>query len=121
MWWWFLKGLEQGIGGFLGEHVNFVYNIDLVTGLVGGIVDPLTEVSDFINAAIAGSINFYDIQSSALGCCLAQGASIAGFTLAVGEAIHCLGQDTPGAGLTCPSRTTKKVGMRDTTTIEGIE
>jgi len=61
MWWWFLKRLEQGIGGFFGEHMDFIYNIDLVTGLVRSIVNLLPEVSDFINAAIAGSINFYDI------------------------------------------------------------
>jgi hypothetical protein len=61
MRWGFLKGLEQGIGGFLGKHVEFIYDIDLVTGLVGSIVDLLTKVSDVINTPIAGSINLYHI------------------------------------------------------------
>jgi len=61
IWWWFLKGLEQGIRGFLGEHVDFINDIDLVAGLIWSIVDPLPEVSDFINATIAGSINLNDI------------------------------------------------------------
>ena len=61
MRWWFLKCLEQGVGGFFGEHVDFIYNIDLITSLVRSIVDLLPEVSDFINAAIAGGVNFDDI------------------------------------------------------------
>jgi len=120
MGWWFLKRFEQGVGGFFGEHMDLVYNIDLVTSLVGSIVDPLTEVSDVINATIAGSINLNNIQSPTLGYCLAHRASIARFTLTIGKAIHRLGQDASGAGLTCSSWTIKKVGVRYTTTIEGI-
>ncbi|MBA7678057.1 hypothetical protein ES703_86328 [subsurface metagenome] len=100
--------------------MNFVYNIDLVTGLVRSIVDPVTEVSDFINATIASSINFYDIQSPTLAYCLAHGASITRFTFAIGKAIYCLSQDAASGGLACSSWTTKKVGVRHTTTIEGI-
>jgi len=101
--------------------VDFINNIYLVVGLVGGIVNLLAEVSDFINAAIAGSINFYNIQSPALGYCLAQRTGIARFPLAVGEAVHRLSQDASGAGFTCASGTVKKIGMRYPTTIEGIE
>ena len=43
------------------KEMLFNYNIDFETGLVGGIVDLVTEVSDFINASIASGINFYDI------------------------------------------------------------
>jgi len=101
--------------------MDLVYDIDLVTSLIGSIIDPLTEVSDVINATIAGSVNLNHIQSPTLGYCLAHRASITWFTLAVAKAVHCLSQDAPGAGLTCSSWTTKKVGMRYTTTTEGVE
>ena len=117
---WFLKRLKQGVRRFFSQHVDFVYNIDLVAGLVRGIVDPLTEVSDFINAAIASRIYFYNIQSPALAYCLAHGAGITRFALAIGKAIYCLSQDTAGGGLAGPSRTIKKVGVRYATTVEGI-
>jgi len=117
----FLKRLEQSVGGFFGEHMDLVYDIDLVTSLIGSIVDPLTEVSDVINATIAGSINFNHIQSPALGYCLAHRASVTWFSLAIGKAIHCFSQDAPGAGLTCSPWTTKKVSVGYTTAIEGVE
>jgi len=120
IWWWFLKRLEQGVRGFFGEHMDFIYNIDLVAGLVRRIVDLLPEVSDFIDAAIAGSINFYNIQSPSLGYCLAHGAGVAWLALTIGKTIHCLSQNAPGAGLTCSSWSTKKIGMRYTATTEGI-
>jgi hypothetical protein len=41
--------------------MDFVYDIDLVTGLVGGIIDLLTEAPDIINAGVTGGINLYDI------------------------------------------------------------
>jgi hypothetical protein len=100
--------------------MDFVYDIDLVTGLVGSIVDLLTEAPNVINTSVTGGINFYDIQSPAFGYCLAQGASITRFTLAISKAIYCLSQDTTSGGLTCSSWTTKKVGVRYAATIEGI-
>ena len=121
MWWWFLQGLEQGVGGFFSEHMDFIYNINLVAGLIWSIVDPLPEVSDFINTPIAGGINLNDIQGSTLSYCLANTASIARFTLAISKTIHRLSQNTSGGGLTGSSWTTKKVGMRYTTATQGIE
>jgi len=90
MWWRFLQCLEQGIGGFFGEHVDFIYNIDFIAGFVGGIVDPLAELSNFIDAPIAGSINLYDIQGSPLGYCLAYRTGITRLTLAIGKTVNRL-------------------------------
>jgi len=41
--------------------MDFVYDVDLVTGFTGSIVSSLAEVSDIVNAGVAGGINFYDI------------------------------------------------------------
>ncbi len=61
MWWWLLKGFEQGVRGTIAEHVDFVYDVDLVTGLVGGIVDLFTEAPDISDTGVAGGRDFYDI------------------------------------------------------------
>jgi len=100
--------------------MDFIYDIDFITGLVRSVVDLLPELSDIINAAIAGSINLDDIQSSTLGYCLAHRASITRLPLAIGKTIHCLSQNASGAGLTSASRTTEKIGMRYMTATQGI-
>ena len=120
MWWWFLKRFEQGIRGAITKHVDFIYDVDLVAGLVGGIVDLLTEAPNIINASVAGGINFYDIQSSGLGYCLAHGASIARLSITTGKTVHCLSQNAGGAGLTSSPWATKKIGVRYMATNKGV-
>ena len=61
MWRRFLKSFEQGVGGTVTKHMDFVYNVDLVTGLVGSIIDLLTEAPNIINTSVTGGINFYDV------------------------------------------------------------
>jgi hypothetical protein len=41
--------------------MDFIHNIDLVGSLAGSIVDLLPEVSNIVNATIAGSVNLYDV------------------------------------------------------------
>jgi len=101
--------------------MDFVYDVDLVTGLIGGIINPLAEVPDIINASVAGGINLNKIYRPAFIYGLAHVASIARFTFTIIETVHCLSQDAAGAGLAGSSRTTKEIGMGDTTAIEGIE
>ena len=120
MWWWFLKGFKQGVRGVITEHVDFVYDVDLITGLVGGIVDLLTEVSNIINTGVTSGVNFDDIQRPGLGDCLAYGAGIARLTLAVVKAVYCFSQDTPGASLAGSPWATEKIGMRYMATTEGV-
>ena len=113
--------LEQGIGCFFGKHVDFVDNVDFIAGLVGSVVDFLPEVSNFINAAVAGGVNLDNVQGGPLGYGLAQGAGIAGFTLAVIKAVHRLGQDTSGTGLTGAPGTAEKVGMRNMAAAQSVQ
>jgi len=96
--------------------MNLIYDVNLIPCLVGSIGYPLTEVSHFIDTPIAGSINLNDIQSPALGYCLAQAAIIARLTIAVGKAVHRLSQNASGTGLTGASWAAEKIGVRDTTT-----
>jgi len=120
MGWWLLKGFEQGIRGAVTEHVDFVNDIDLVAGLVGGIVYLLTEAANIINAGVTGGINFDNIEGSSLAYCLAHGAGIARFPVTVGETVHRLGQNARCARLTGSSWATEKIGMRDATAAECV-
>jgi len=71
MWWWFFERLQEGIGGAGTKHMDFIDDIDLVASFAWSIVDSFAEVSDIVHAGVTGGINFYDIQGSALGYCLA--------------------------------------------------
>ena len=101
--------------------MDFVYDVDLVAGLIGGIINPLAEVPDIINASITGGINLNKIYRPAFVYGLAYGTSIARFPLTIIKTIHCLSQDAAGAGFTGSSRTTKEIGVGDTLATEGIE
>lgn len=116
MRWWFLEGFEQGIGGAIAEHMDFINDVDLVTGLVGGVVDLLTEASNIINAGIAGGINFDNVQGSGLAYCLADGAVIAGLTVSVAKAVYRLSENTRRARLTGPSWAAEEISVRYTAT-----
>ncbi len=121
VWWWFLKSFKQSVRGTVTKHVDFVYDVDLVAGLVGGIIDLFTEAPNIINSSVTGSINFYDIKGSTIGYCLAYGASIAGLPFSISKTVNCLGQDTPSAGLAGSSWSTKEVSMRYTATTKRVK
>jgi hypothetical protein len=63
------QGLKEGIGRFLGYHVDFVYDIDLVASQVGGIIDLFSQVANFIDAPVAGGVYFYNIGSAGFVDC----------------------------------------------------
>ena len=73
----FFQRLQQGVGGLLGEHVDFVDDIDLVAGLVRGVVHLLPQVADLVDAAVAGGVNLDNIERPPLGYLLAHRAGIA--------------------------------------------
>ena len=116
-----LQRLEEGVGGLLGEHVDFIDDIDLVARLVGGVVHLLAEVSDFVDTAVAGGIDFDNVHSAAFGDCPAHVAFVAGLALAVVEAVDGFSQTAGRAGLAGAAGSAKKVGMRYLLTGEGVK
>jgi len=121
MRWRFFKGFKQSVGGTGTEHMDFIYNIDLVAGLVRGVIYLLAEAPDVIDTGVASCVDFYDVQSPGFGYCLTHGAFVTGFTVATGEAIDRFGQRTTGTGFTCSPGATKKIGMRYAPTSESVE
>jgi hypothetical protein len=102
--------------------MDFIHDIDLVTGLAGSVVSSLAEFPDLINTPIAGSINFYDVKRPALSYCLTYEAGVARFLITTaGETIYSFGQNAAGAGLTGASRAAKEVGVSDATGAQGIK
>ena len=108
---WLLQGLKEGIGGFFSYHVDFVYNVDLVVSQIWGIIDFFSQVTDFINAPVAGGVYLDDIRGTTFVDSFTHGAAIARFALLGVQAANCFSQNASGAGLSCASWTTEKIGM----------
>ncbi len=59
---WFLQCLEQGIKCRRGEHVDFIYDIDLVFSLVWGKIDLFAQITHIVHPIVGGCIDFDHIQ-----------------------------------------------------------
>ena len=51
-WWRFFKRLEKCVGSAGTEHMDFIYDVNLIPGLVWGVVDPFPEGSDIVNTGV---------------------------------------------------------------------
>src|SRR5207253_1442493 len=49
-----LKGLQQGVEGLLGEHVDFVDDVDLVARPGGAVLNVGPDVAHLVDPAVAG-------------------------------------------------------------------
>ena len=58
-----LQDLEQRVPRFPGEHVGFVYDVDLVVARAGGGVHrALPQVPRVVDAAVAGRVDFHHVE-----------------------------------------------------------
>jgi hypothetical protein len=117
---WFLKGFEQGIGGTAAQHMDLVYYIDLIAGLIGGVIDLLAQLPDIVNTGITGGVYLYDIQCPAFIYCQTHLAGVARLTLIVVQAVDSFGKYTGSAGLTRSPGAAEKIGMRCAFAFQGI-
>src|SRR3990172_4233369 len=117
-----LQGLEKGVEGLGGEHVYFVYDVDLVAGFIGDKVHLIPQVSDLVNAPVAGGIYLYEVKAAPLGNRAAHEATVAGLAKAcVLLAVYGLGQYTCGAGLASAPGSTEQVGVGEPPGGKGVQ
>ena len=109
----FLQGLEEGVGSLAGEHVGFVDDVDLAPVLGGLEMDLVADLPDLFNAAIAGRVQFDDVQVAALVDGHADGAPVAGVAFLRVQAIDGLGQDSGGGGLAAAAGAAEQVAVAD--------
>ena len=115
-----LQSLQQGVEGLVGQHMYFIYNIDLVAGLAGGEVDLLSQVANLVYAPIGGGINLDQVQAAAFGEANADGASAAGLLRPIRGAVDRLGQDAGHAGLARPPGAGEEVSVAHPAISQGV-
>ncbi len=94
-----LQSLEEGVEGRVGEHVDFVDDIDLVRPLGGHVLDLLPQVPDFVDAPVGGAVDFQHVQGGAVGDLPADLAGVVGVGRGALLAVEGLGQDAGHRGL----------------------
>ncbi len=117
---WFFERLEQGVERFLGEHVDFVDDVNFEFGARGGVADGVAQLAYFIDAAVAGAVDFQHVQRAALGDFLAVVALVAGGDGGAFDAIQGLGENAGGGRLADAARADKKVGMGEAFLLDGV-
>jgi hypothetical protein len=50
--------------------MDFIYDVDFISGFAGGVVDPLTEVAYILYTGVTGGVNLDDVQGSPFSYCL---------------------------------------------------
>ncbi len=109
----FFQRLEQRVERLLGQHVNFVNNINLEARGGRDVLDRLAQFADLVDAAIAGAVDFQHVHRAAFG-------DFHGARIVVGEidlgavgAIEAFGKNSGDGGLARAARADEKVGVGD--------
>ncbi len=114
------QGFQKGVGSLIGEHVGFVNDINLAPALGGGKVNLVPNLTDVLNAPVAGRIHLYGIHKALFIGGAAHGAGIAGVAFLGVKAIDRLGDDPGGSGFSGAPGAAEQVGMGNPTLHYGL-
>ena len=115
-----LQGLQQGVEGGRGEHVDFVDDVDFVGRGRGHVGDIFPQVPDLVHTVVGGSVDFKDIRAMALDDIGTDFTRVAGAGCGTAFAVQGLGQDSGNGGLPCSPGAGEKDGMGHTFGLNGI-
>ena len=118
--WWLFQCLEQGIKGFVGQHVCFIKHVNLVLTRGGRHHNLFTQVTDAVNTTIRGRIDLDDIERVARGNLTALLAFVARFPINRMSTIDGFSQETGSTRLTGSSRAGEEIGMCEVTITERV-
>ena len=105
------QGLQQGVEGLAGEHVDFVDDVDLEPRAAGTNADVLTQLADLVDAAVAGPVDLQHVDVLARADALADVALVAGRRRGALFAIQRLGEDAGGGRLAHAPRPGEQIGV----------
>src|SRR5436305_15170027 len=94
-----LERLKQGVKRLAREHVDFVDDVDLESGAARPDVDVLAQLANFVDPAIAGAVDFQDIDIVAGADARADVTLVARRWRRPGQAVQRLRQNAGGRRL----------------------
>ena len=117
-----LEGLQEGVEGPRGQHVDLVDDPDLeaVPGRV--VAGALAQLPDLLHAVVGGPVDLLHVEGGA-GRDLRAGGALAarvGGGPVAARAVEGLGQDARGGGLADSARAGEEEGMADAARGQGV-
>ncbi len=114
------NGLEESIESFLGEHVAFVYDVELEAAALGHQRCSFDENAGVIHGVIGSGVDFQNRRRNSLFDFHAHGTDHAGFSRGSLFAVERLSQDTGARGFSGTAGTCKQIGMSNAIVVDGI-
>ena len=108
---WFFEGLQQGVEGLGGEHVHFIDDEDFVPGTGGQEANFFFQLTDFLDAAVGGAVNFLKVHAGPFGDSTAGTAGVAGLCYRTILAIKSLGHNARQGRFTGTANSAEDQGM----------
>ncbi|MFM1945365.1 MAG: hypothetical protein RI897_4347, partial [Verrucomicrobiota bacterium] len=116
----FFEGFEEGVEGLLGKHVHLVDDVDFEFGGGGSVFDRIAEGADFIDAAVAGAVDFHDIEGSAFGDFDAARVIVGEVEFGSVGAVQAFGEDAGDGGFAGASGSAEEVSVGDAALGDGM-
>src|SRR5262249_11618246 len=109
-----------GVEGRLGEHVDFVDDVDLVPRPLRPGGDAIAQLPDLVHAVVAGPVDLLDVHVLPLGDGLAALALVARGRGRAHYAVEARGQDAGRRRLADPADAGEQVGVGHAAGLDGV-
>ena len=117
----FFERFQQGVERFLGQHVHFVDDVDLVLALAGRVLDAFEQmVPDLFDPVVGRAVDFQHVDAASFRDFMAECTGVAGRYGGAVYAVQGLGQDTGGGRLAHATGSSEQVGMGYLATLNGV-
>ena len=114
------EGLQERVECRLGEHVDFVDDVDLVAALVRRVPDLVAQIANVVDAAVAGRVDLDEVERAGLVDRLADFARIVRLPVLRVAAVGGLRHDAGGARLARSARAGEQVRMGEPSERHGV-
>jgi len=115
----FFEGLEQRVESPRGQHVNFVYDVNLEAGAGRRILARLAQLANLLDAVVAGAVNLEDVQRTPFGDFPAARVVFRKLHPGPALAIKALGENAGDGRFAGPARPAEQVGMGNALLLQG--
>ena len=115
-----LERLEQGVPGVARDLVRLVEDVDLAPELAGRVRQPLAQVPDGVDAAVARGVDLDEVERGALPDRDARRAAVAGVAVLQVGAVDRLGEDPGERGLAGAARPDEQDRVADPVRAHGV-
>ena len=108
-----LQSLEEGVKSSYGEHMDLVYDVDLVGGLGRREYYFFAYPSYVVDTVIGSRVDLYNVKEGPVQDTLTDGAFVTRIAVYGILAVYCSGEDLGYTGLTCSPLSRKEICVAD--------